>query len=1244
MKKSFRVIALCLAFMTITMLLPMKSTANVTVPSSVKSVVFDAAYYAKKYPDLKAAFGTDSTKLYNHFLDYGIKEGRQASPMFSVDYYLKNNADLKAAFGSNRESAFNHFVTYGINESRVTAQPADIGTGIDVRISMNSGGMNLGYTDTNVCTATPVFKADQSWRMDRQKDGSYKITNNATGKVLDVYAASRASGANVDIYTNNNTNAQRWFIYKNTNGTYTIRAKCATTTALSVNGNSTAAGVNVQMNTYSGAIGQQFKITKLNALESLEPANIGSNFWGNIRGVGSNYNLALSNDNVLIRYPNSGYRQIWRFIRFSDGSYEITNLYTGKSLDCAAGSGAAGTNVATYTSNNTNAQRWYIFKVNGNYVFVPKCTTECALTVSGGGTTSGTNLELAKYTSSYTAQQFKVIRIAKGEAEKNLAISEICQTPANGAYEFMEIINTSDNTVNLNQYSLYRFGFANSGKNESNGYNILLGLVSGVEVSTDIKCLERVNLSSYDVNVAPNSLVVLWFVTYANRNLTVEDFKAYWTEQGSDMTNVTVVPVAIHDGKSDIYAATKINSGCGAGFLPDKKAGVALSLIKNSAVNVRLDNGTNLGDVTASADALLARELTAELHNRADSIALYFVRETAETGTSRNYYNYVDYETYAYASTQAYREPMSTYIHVFAAVPYAAQVTSSNTTAGYPKTLGEYINLDSTGTAPGVTTFGVDGGLKKTDVSPGVRWCGQFAGLDLVSTSVDNSGNVTFTGKFEYDQYKQLGFVITTVSTESGKTIAKKTVNTTSYKAINGGYSYSVTVSGLPVNDGNVILSVVPYAIYSKSDSRVNGIAEEIRCPLVSATINGMDIAGLKVTYLANEENAPANDVTAIIEAVELLANDIEYYTGVEVETGIYDPRASYPQIVIATSGSGAGGNALVASNKTVGTNQYSIINKTSGEIYVVGGTAIAAEYASQLISKALANATGNVELKDICFDAPKTFNINKNHLPLTDGADYRFMTENMTWYEGLPETSRYGKLVEIINYYSPDVIGLQECCIPNMNSFIPMLKAAGYSVIQQQVYTGPSDGNNRVPLAYKTSKFTCLESGWKELPGGSSWFGVTWAVLKNKATSEVIAATSTHFYNIGGWDHKLPIRVDNSKMILSVTKDIVNRYGCEVVNMGDYNMRPYDEAYQVMIGDGIVDETRFHSLRDGMIFRSGHAIGSSALIGGSPSRTIDFFFTTSKVNVLRTRIVINLQTSYCSDHWPIYIDFSLKK
>ena len=151
MKNIIRLTAWCLAIIMVAAIVPFQAIAAVSVPANVKSVVFDATYYANKYSDLKAAFGTDATRLYNHFVNSGVKEGRQASPMFSVDYYLKNNADLKAAFGSNRESAFNHFVAHGINESRVTAPVVDLGTNIDVRISMNSGGMNLGYSDTNVC-------------------------------------------------------------------------------------------------------------------------------------------------------------------------------------------------------------------------------------------------------------------------------------------------------------------------------------------------------------------------------------------------------------------------------------------------------------------------------------------------------------------------------------------------------------------------------------------------------------------------------------------------------------------------------------------------------------------------------------------------------------------------------------------------------------------------------------------------------------------------------------------------------------------------------------------------------------------------------------------------------------------------------------------------------------------------------------------------------------------------------------
>lgn len=43
------------------------------------SPVFNATYYLNRYADLSAAFGTDTTAAFNHYLNYGIKEGLQGS-------------------------------------------------------------------------------------------------------------------------------------------------------------------------------------------------------------------------------------------------------------------------------------------------------------------------------------------------------------------------------------------------------------------------------------------------------------------------------------------------------------------------------------------------------------------------------------------------------------------------------------------------------------------------------------------------------------------------------------------------------------------------------------------------------------------------------------------------------------------------------------------------------------------------------------------------------------------------------------------------------------------------------------------------------------------------------------------------------------------------------------------------------------------------------------------------------------
>ena len=58
------------------------------------SPVFDPTFYSNNYPDLKTAFGTDATKLFNHFKQYGMKEHRQAHTNFNPILYKNISFNL----------------------------------------------------------------------------------------------------------------------------------------------------------------------------------------------------------------------------------------------------------------------------------------------------------------------------------------------------------------------------------------------------------------------------------------------------------------------------------------------------------------------------------------------------------------------------------------------------------------------------------------------------------------------------------------------------------------------------------------------------------------------------------------------------------------------------------------------------------------------------------------------------------------------------------------------------------------------------------------------------------------------------------------------------------------------------------------------------------------------------------------------------------------------------------------------
>lgn len=82
------------------------------------SKVFNPDYYSNKYSDLKQAFGNDSRKLFTHFCECGMQEGRQAIPTFDVSIYQANNYDLVKVFGGNIPLYYKHYCQYGYKENR----------------------------------------------------------------------------------------------------------------------------------------------------------------------------------------------------------------------------------------------------------------------------------------------------------------------------------------------------------------------------------------------------------------------------------------------------------------------------------------------------------------------------------------------------------------------------------------------------------------------------------------------------------------------------------------------------------------------------------------------------------------------------------------------------------------------------------------------------------------------------------------------------------------------------------------------------------------------------------------------------------------------------------------------------------------------------------------------------------------------------------------------------------------------
>lgn len=114
--KRLLLLLLAIAFAVSVMPIHMEAAENTAVDYSA---VFDAEYYYNTYSDLRQTIGKDPAVLLEHFVNVGMKEGRNGNTSFNVKAYMLNNLDLLPVYGvKDLSSYYIHYITFGQKEGR----------------------------------------------------------------------------------------------------------------------------------------------------------------------------------------------------------------------------------------------------------------------------------------------------------------------------------------------------------------------------------------------------------------------------------------------------------------------------------------------------------------------------------------------------------------------------------------------------------------------------------------------------------------------------------------------------------------------------------------------------------------------------------------------------------------------------------------------------------------------------------------------------------------------------------------------------------------------------------------------------------------------------------------------------------------------------------------------------------------------------------------------------------------------
>lgn len=230
--------------------------------------------------------------------------------------------------------------------------------------------------------------------------------------------------------------------------------------------------------------------------------------------------------------------------------------------------------------------------------------------------------------------------------------------------------------------------------------------------------------------------------------------------------------------------------------------------------------------------------------------------------------------------------------------------------------------------------------------------------------------------------------------------------------------------------------------------------------------------------------------------------------------------------------------------------------------------------------------------------------------------------------------SNRSADNLKMLEYYSPDLIGMQEACPDQLADLDANLTDYG------RVGVGRDDGKKKgehCPIFYNKKRFVLIKSGNFALSTTPTVYGVkgwdaaypriaTWAILKDRKTGRKIAYFNTHLDNEG-----TVARREGIKLVLEKAKKLAPNLPLLV--SGDFNCTDVTGPFDILNAAGLKSIYQLSPVVYGPKW-SYHDYGRAK---PEELELLDYVFVSKAFDVKRARVIQDKpEGHYLSDHYPV--------